>query len=238
MKVRASVRRICENCKIVRRKGVVRVICKTPSTSKNRVNQGCDKKLCRVFRASIFQPDKPIWISLTYLYGVGRTNSRVILRECGIELQRRAKELTEESWPRSSASSTAIPGRRRPAPGDHTEHRPSARHRQLSRQSPSPLPARPRPAHASNARTRKGPQDGRRQEGREGTRQVSNRGKLRRIECNRMICTAAVRGREAAKPQMQQQESQQRRKAAARRRFAKASRAGSPTSRRRSTTPS
>jgi large subunit ribosomal protein L36 len=27
MKVRASVRRICENCKIVRRAGVVRVIC-------------------------------------------------------------------------------------------------------------------------------------------------------------------------------------------------------------------
>ena len=27
MKVRASVRRICENCKIVRRKGDVRVIC-------------------------------------------------------------------------------------------------------------------------------------------------------------------------------------------------------------------
>jgi large subunit ribosomal protein L36 len=27
MKVRTSVRRICENCKIIRRKGVVRVIC-------------------------------------------------------------------------------------------------------------------------------------------------------------------------------------------------------------------
>jgi large subunit ribosomal protein L36 len=27
MKVRASVRRICENCMIVRRNGVVRVIC-------------------------------------------------------------------------------------------------------------------------------------------------------------------------------------------------------------------
>ncbi|MFS8608144.1 MAG: 50S ribosomal protein L36, partial [Gammaproteobacteria bacterium] len=27
MKVRASVRRICRNCKIIRRKGVVRVIC-------------------------------------------------------------------------------------------------------------------------------------------------------------------------------------------------------------------
>ena len=27
MKVRTSVKRICENCKIVRRKGIVRVIC-------------------------------------------------------------------------------------------------------------------------------------------------------------------------------------------------------------------
>jgi small subunit ribosomal protein S13 len=41
-------------------------------------------------------PDKPIWVSLTYLYGIGRSNSKVILRECGIEFQRRAKDLTEE----------------------------------------------------------------------------------------------------------------------------------------------
>jgi large subunit ribosomal protein L36 len=27
MKVRASVRKICRNCKIIRRKGVIRVIC-------------------------------------------------------------------------------------------------------------------------------------------------------------------------------------------------------------------
>jgi large subunit ribosomal protein L36 len=30
MKVRVSVKRICENCQIVKRKGVVRVICKNP----------------------------------------------------------------------------------------------------------------------------------------------------------------------------------------------------------------
>ena len=30
MKVKSSVKRICENCKIVRRKGVVRVICTNP----------------------------------------------------------------------------------------------------------------------------------------------------------------------------------------------------------------
>ena len=30
MKVRASVKKICEKCKVVRRKGVVRIICENP----------------------------------------------------------------------------------------------------------------------------------------------------------------------------------------------------------------
>ncbi|MBI4716357.1 MAG: 50S ribosomal protein L36 [Planctomycetes bacterium] len=30
MKVRSSIRRICENCKIVKRRGVVRVVCTNP----------------------------------------------------------------------------------------------------------------------------------------------------------------------------------------------------------------
>ena len=37
MKVRASVKRICRQCKIVRRKGVVRVICNNP---KHKQRQG------------------------------------------------------------------------------------------------------------------------------------------------------------------------------------------------------
>ncbi len=37
MKVRSSVKKICENCKIVRRKGVVLVICKNP---KHKQRQG------------------------------------------------------------------------------------------------------------------------------------------------------------------------------------------------------
>ncbi|MCA1659704.1 MAG: 30S ribosomal protein S13 [Verrucomicrobiaceae bacterium] len=40
--------------------------------------------------------DKPIWVSLTYLYGIGPKNSRSILREANIDAQRRAKDLTEE----------------------------------------------------------------------------------------------------------------------------------------------
>jgi large subunit ribosomal protein L36 len=37
MKVKASVKKICRNCKIVRRKGVVRVICANP---KHKQKQG------------------------------------------------------------------------------------------------------------------------------------------------------------------------------------------------------
>jgi large subunit ribosomal protein L36 len=36
MKVRSSVKKICENCKIVRRRGVVRVICKKNPRHKQR----------------------------------------------------------------------------------------------------------------------------------------------------------------------------------------------------------
>lgn len=36
MKVRPSVKRICEHCRIIRRKGVVRVICKKNPRHKQR----------------------------------------------------------------------------------------------------------------------------------------------------------------------------------------------------------
>ncbi|HNO76774.1 MAG TPA: 50S ribosomal protein L36 [Phycisphaerae bacterium] len=36
MKVRASVKRICENCRVIKRKGVVRVICKANPKHKQR----------------------------------------------------------------------------------------------------------------------------------------------------------------------------------------------------------
>ncbi len=37
MKVRSSVRKMCKKCKIVKRKGIVRVICKNP---KHKQRQG------------------------------------------------------------------------------------------------------------------------------------------------------------------------------------------------------
>ncbi|MEA1996278.1 MAG: 50S ribosomal protein L36 [Gemmatimonadota bacterium] len=37
MKVRSSVKKICEYCKVIRRRGVVRIICKNP---KHKQRQG------------------------------------------------------------------------------------------------------------------------------------------------------------------------------------------------------
>lgn len=38
---------------------------------------------------------KPIWVSLTYIYGIGPTTSRKILSEVGVEPQKRTNELSE-----------------------------------------------------------------------------------------------------------------------------------------------
>jgi len=40
--------------------------------------------------------NKPIWIALTYLYGVGRSNTFGILQKAQIDPQKRTKELTDE----------------------------------------------------------------------------------------------------------------------------------------------
>lgn len=47
--------------------------------------------------------DKRIDISLRYLYGIGPTSSAKILKEAGIDLAKRAKDLTEEEVSRITA---------------------------------------------------------------------------------------------------------------------------------------
>ena len=40
--------------------------------------------------------DKPIWIALTYIYGIGRTRSQNIMGRVNIDPQRRVRDLTED----------------------------------------------------------------------------------------------------------------------------------------------
>jgi len=55
--------------------------------------------------------NKPTWISLTYLYGIGRHQSKRILEACGIDGQKRAQDLTEEEVARIAGEiDTSDPG--------------------------------------------------------------------------------------------------------------------------------
>ena len=44
MKVRASVKPICEKCKVIKRKGKVMVICENPKHSQKRINSYYNKE--------------------------------------------------------------------------------------------------------------------------------------------------------------------------------------------------
>ncbi|MCC6241061.1 MAG: 30S ribosomal protein S13 [Phycisphaerales bacterium] len=102
--------------------------------------------------------DKPIRISLRYIYGLGPTNSDKILKEAGIDGQRRAKDLTEDEIAKIIGvidRYTLVEGAlRRSIQQNITRLRDIASYRgQRHRKS---LPVRGQRTR-SNARTRKGP---------------------------------------------------------------------------------
>ena len=73
MKVRSSVKPICEKCKVIKRKGSIRVICENPKHKQRQVE-----------------------IGLTYIYGIGRVSSNRILAQAGVNPDTRVKDLTDE----------------------------------------------------------------------------------------------------------------------------------------------
>jgi small subunit ribosomal protein S13 len=102
MKVRASVKRICENCKLVKRQGRLFVICTNP---RHKQRQGWDQTkqepgfMPRIQGVDI-PPDKPTHISLRYLYGIGPTLALRLCEQARVDPQRRAKELSDEELAR------------------------------------------------------------------------------------------------------------------------------------------
>ena len=47
--------------------------------------------------------EKPCWISLTYIHGIGKHQARLILDACSIDQIKRAKDLTEDEVARIAA---------------------------------------------------------------------------------------------------------------------------------------
>ena len=91
MKVSASVKTRCERCKIIRRHGVVMVICRIPSTSSGRARE----RMARISGIDIPR-EKRVEIALTYIYGIGLPTSQKILAQANVNPDTRVRDLTED----------------------------------------------------------------------------------------------------------------------------------------------
>src|SRR5262249_49064569 len=97
MKVLASVKKICRNCKIIRRKGVVRVICTDP---RHKQRQGQRAPLRRTYDmariAGVNIPNhQHAEIALTAIYGIGRPRAKAICEAAGINCSAKIKDLSD-----------------------------------------------------------------------------------------------------------------------------------------------
>ena len=81
MKVRPSVKKICDKCKIIKRHGKIMVICENP---KHKQRQG------------YLPRDRRVEIGLTYIYGIGRKTATDIIAATGVNPDTRVRDLTEE----------------------------------------------------------------------------------------------------------------------------------------------
>ena len=93
MKVRPSVKKICDKCKVIKRKGKVMVICENP---RHKQRQGQEEhQMARISGVDIPR-DKRIVISLTYVYGIGKSTAQQILAAANVDENTRVKDLTED----------------------------------------------------------------------------------------------------------------------------------------------
>ena len=93
MKVRPSVKPMCDKCRVIKRKGRVMIICENP---KHKQRQGYLEKQMACIAGVDIPRDKRVVISLTYVYGIGKSTAKEILKATGISEDVRVKDLTEE----------------------------------------------------------------------------------------------------------------------------------------------
>ena len=111
----------------------------------------------RIFGVDIPREKRTV-IALTYLYGVGRSNSKKILAEAGVDPNKRAKELTEKEISTITAviqKTAKVEGDLRRDVQQNIKRLMDIRCYRGSRHLKS-LPVRGQRTH-TNARTRKGP---------------------------------------------------------------------------------
>ena len=92
MKVRPSVKRICEKCRVIKRHGRVMVICVNPNTNKDKDKK--KKDMVRILGNNLSNKKK-MYIALTAIYGIGINTSKTILKRLNIDPDCKAPDLSE-----------------------------------------------------------------------------------------------------------------------------------------------
>jgi small subunit ribosomal protein S13 len=90
MKVRPSVKKVCDKCKVIKRRGVVRVICENP---RHKQRQGA-LRMARISGVDLPRR-KHIVYALPYLYGIGPTTARQICEKAKVPFDVKVDDLSE-----------------------------------------------------------------------------------------------------------------------------------------------
>jgi ribosomal protein L36 len=105
MRVSASVKKMCRNCKIIKRKGVARDLHRSASQAASRLIGSLERtNMARIAGINI-PPHKHAEIGLTAIFGIGRTRARKICEACGIDYTKKIKDLTDANSKRSATRS-------------------------------------------------------------------------------------------------------------------------------------
>ena len=146
MKVRSSVKPMCDKCKVIRRKGVrARLVFEPQAQTAARLRREYRRtRMARIAGVDI-PNDKNVNIALTYIYGIGRTSANKIAEEAKIDAFSKVKDLTEAEVQalREIIERGLCGGGRLEEQGDD-EHQAVDGHRHLSGASASPRSARSR----------------------------------------------------------------------------------------------
>ena len=94
MKVRASIKKICKDCKIVKRGLTLRVVCK--ANPKHKQTAGLKEILMARILGVDIPRNKAMKIALRTLYGVGPKVAVEVLEKSNIDPNKSSNDLTEE----------------------------------------------------------------------------------------------------------------------------------------------
>ena len=98
MKVRASVKKICDKCKVIQAQG--HRADHLPGQPPSQAAPGLTPALRRTRMARIAGVDLPrekrIEISLQYIYGIGKTTAQAICEKANVNVETRTKDLTDD----------------------------------------------------------------------------------------------------------------------------------------------